>query len=423
MGAWFLFTETVTMARNALLANRMRSVLALLGIVIGVGTVIGMVSLINGFQRSFQQSIQSFGNNTIYIRRIRPGINFNGGVPDSLKQRKAFSVADAEAVLAQAPAVRAISPLKFPFDDLRLSYRDKHTKTTFVYGTNESYLVTHGYDLARGRFFTAQEVRTRANVVVLGKDTREALFGDAAGLGRVVHIHGIPFTVIGEFEVKGKFLGNNFDEVACVPHTVVDKYWAAPASAPIWFPKRGELFLDAIAISPQQNELAMKQISEVLRVRRHLRSNKRDDFVVFSDDAFMSLYESVTKVIVLVLSAISCISLFVGGIGVMNIMLVSVTERTREIGVRKAMGAPRRAILLQFLIEAVLLTAGGGALGILLGAGVSGAVHATGALPTYVSGWSVVLGLGFSALVGVFFGLYPAVRASRLDPVDSLRYE
>jgi putative ABC transport system permease protein len=158
-------------------------------------------------------------------------------------------------------------------------------------------------------------------------------------------------------------------------------------------------------------------------VRRHLPSNKMNDFVIFSDDAFLSLYQTVTGGIVALMTLISSISLLVGGIGVMNIMLVAVTERTREIGVRKALGAPRRAILLQFLIEAILLTAGGGVIGVLLGATVSFIVRAATPLPTYVSGWSVVTGLGFSALVGVFFGLYPAMRASRLDPVESLRYE
>jgi putative ABC transport system permease protein len=418
-----LIRETFTMARSALVANRLRSALALLGIVIGVGTVIAMVALINGFQRSFQQSIQSIGNNTIYVRRIRPGVHFNGDIPDSLKQRRAFNMDDARAILAHAPAVRAIAPFKFPYSDIRLSYHEKLTKTTFLYGTNEAYLVTHGYDLSRGRFFTQEEVQNRANVVVLGKDTREALFADASGLGQTVHLNGIPFTVIGEFEVKGKMLGNNFDEVASVPYTVVDKYWAAPSTAPPWFPKKGELFLDAIATSPAESELAMKQISEVLRVRRHLPSNKMNDFVIFNDDAFLSLYQTVTGGITALMLLISCISLLVGGIGVMNIMLVAVTERTREIGVRKALGAPRRAILLQFLIEAILLTAGGGLLGVLMGAGVSLLVKSVTPLPTFVSPGSVVLGLGVSTVVGVFFGLYPAMRASRLDPVESLRYE
>jgi putative ABC transport system permease protein len=419
----FLLRETFTMARSALVANRLRSALALLGIVIGVGTVIGMVSLINGFQRSFQRSIQSFGNNTIYIRRIRPGISFSDGVPDSLKQRKAFTVEDARAILAQAPAVRSIAPFKWPFNDLTLSCRGRSTRAGFVFGTNEAYLVTHSYDLSGGRFFTQEEVRSNANVVVLGKDTREALFGTAGGVGKTIRIGGIPFTVIGEFEPKGKFLGNNFDEVACIPYTSVDKYWAAPSDAPPWFPKKGELFLDAIAVSPDQSEEAMRQISEILRVRRHVPSNKLNDFVVFSDDAFLSLYNTVTGGIVALMTLISSISLIVGGIGVMNIMLVAVTERTREIGVRKALGAPRRAILLQFLLESVLLTAGGGALGILLGAGVSWLVRAMTPLPTFVSPWSVVTALMFSAVIGIFFGLYPAMRASRLDPVDSLRYE
>jgi len=419
----FLLRETFRMAGHALVANRLRSMLALLGIVIGVGTVIGMVALVNGFQRSFQQSIQSFGNNTIYIRRIRPGIHFSGGIPDSLRQRKAFTMDDAAAILERAPAVKAIAPFKWPWQDIRVSHLDRQSRGVFCYGTDEHYLTTHGYDLARGRFFTTEEVIRRANVVVLGKDTREALFKDRAGLGERVHVNGIPFTVIGEFESKGRMLGNNFDAVAAVPYTTIDKYFPAPNDAPPWFPKRGELFLDAIATTPEQSDLAQKQIIEVLRIRRHLPSNKNNDFVVFTDDAFLSLYNALTGGIFALMTLIASISLLVGGIGVMNIMLVAVTERTREIGVRKAMGAPRRAILSQFLLESIVLTVVGGILGIGLGAGISWIIHAASKLPTYVSLWSVLTGIFFSTAVGLFFGLYPAMRASRLDPVDSLRYE
>src|SRR5438552_1060915 len=269
----FLLGETLGMAGGALFANRLRSLLALLGIVIGVGTVIGMVALINGFQRSFQQSIRSLGSNTIYIRRIRPGFQINGQVPDSLKQRRAFGMDDAHAILEQCPAVRAVSPWKFPYDGIRLSYREKKTKITFVYGTNQDHLLTHGYELSKGRFFTEQECERRANVVVLGPDTREALFANLNPIGRTVHVGGIPFTVIGEFEAKGKLLGENFDEVAVVPYTVIDKYFAAPDDAPPWFPKRGELFLDAIATSPAQSDEAQREITDVLRVRRHVPSN------------------------------------------------------------------------------------------------------------------------------------------------------
>ena len=419
----FMLRETFGMAARALVANRLRSALALLGIVIGVATLIGMVALINGFQRSFQQSIQSFGNNTIYIRRIRPGIHFGGDVPDSLKQRRAFNMADAEAILDKCPAVRAIAPFKWPFADIKLSYRGKTTRSTFCFGTNEHYLTTHGYDLARGRFFTEEEVRRNADVVVLGKDTREHLFKDGSGLGERVHIGGRPFTVIGEYEPKGRMLGNNFDEVATIPYTTIDKYFPVPQDAPIWFPKRGELFLDAIAVSPEMSDVAQQQIIETLRIRRHLPSNKANDFVVFTDDAFLALYNAITGGVFALMALISSIALLVGGIGVMNIMLVAVTERTREVGVRKALGAPRRAILTQFLVEAVVLTAAGGVLGILLGAGISWAINAVSKMPTYVSLWSVVTAILFSAIVGIFFGIYPAMRASRLDPVDSLRYE
>src|SRR5882672_4082511 len=389
-----LLRETLFMASRALVANRLRSVLALLGIVIGVGTVIGMVALINGFQRSFAQSIQSFGNNTIYIRRIRPGIQFSGGVPDSLKQRRAFTIDDAEALRERCPSLKAIAPFKWAWSDITLGYRGRTARSTFTYGTNENYLITHGYDLARGRFFTQEEVVRRQNVVVLGKDTREAVFKDASGLGERVHLNGLPFTGIGEFEKKGRMMGNNFDLVAAIPYTTIDKYFPVPNDATPWFPKRGELFLDAIATNPELSDQAKREIINVLRIRRHLPSNKNNDFVVFTDDAFLSLYNAVTGGIFALMALISSISLFVGGIGVMNIMLVAVTERTREIGVRKALGAPRKAILTQFLIEAVLLTAAGGAVGVLLGAGISWLVRTATPLPTFVSVWSVIMGLG-----------------------------
>ena len=423
MSAWRLFRETPRIARQALTANRMRSLLALLGIVIGVATVIAMVSLINGFQRSFQKGIQSFGSNTIYVRTFRPGVSFSGQIPDSLRKRHAFTMEDAAAIRERAPAVAAVSPIKIAAADIRLSYRDKTTKTTTVFGSDDGLLRTRGFDLSRGRYYTAEEVVHRANVVVLGRDTHDALFSDAAGLGETVRLNGIPFTVIGEFEAKGKFLGNNFDEIATIPWTVADKYWAPGPNAPFWMTKKGEVFLDAVPVDEEHTDLAILQIKTVLRLQRHVPANRAEDFEVFSDDAFLTLYNTITGGIVALMMLISSIALLVGGIGVMNIMLVAVTERTREVGVRKALGAPRRAILLQFLIEAVILTAVGGLLGIGLGASVASGVRALSGLPTYVSAVSVIAGVVVSTGVGVFCGLYPAMRASRLDPVEALRYE
>src|SRR5262245_24980501 len=301
----------------------MRTLLALLGIVIGVATVIAMASLVNGFQRAFERGVQSFSNNTIYIRTFRPGVVFGGHLPDSLRRRRGFTPEDAHAIRERAPAVAAVSAIKGAWADIRLSRGHRRTRITQTFGAEEGLLRTRGMDMAAGRFFTAEELTRRANVVVLGKDTRESLFLDGSGVGHTVHLNGIPFTVIGEFEAKGKFLGENLDEMACVPWTVVDKYWQTPPNAPPWFSKKGEVFLDATPISPELTETAMNQVRAVLRVQRHIPSNRADDFEVFSDDVFLSLYRSITGGIVAIMLLISSVALLVGGIGVMNIMLVA----------------------------------------------------------------------------------------------------
>jgi putative ABC transport system permease protein len=420
-----LLVETLRMAVRALAANRLRSLLALLGIVIGVATVIGMVALVVGFQRSVADSIRSMGSNTIYIHRIRPQVGVGGpDIPDSLKQRKAFSVEDGQAIMAGAPAVLAVTTIVFNFgSELRVGYRGKWTRGTNVYGTDDNYLVVHGYDIGRGRFQTPQDVSRRANVVVLGPSTTEKLFGNRSPLGRTVRIGDISFTVVGEFTAKGKMFGSDLDNSAALPYTTMSKYFAAPDDAPPWVPRRGEVFLHAVAVSPERNDEAEKQIIDILRVRRHLASNKPNNFAVFTDESIVSMVNAITGGILVVMVLISGVSLLVGGIGVMNIMLVAVTERTHEIGIRKAVGARGSAILAQFLIEAILLTAIGGVTGILVGWAIAAAVKAVTPLSTYVSPWSVIVGLLFSAAVGLFFGAYPAMRAARLDPVESLRYE
>ena len=422
MGPGALLRETFRIARHALAANLLRTLLALLGIVIGVATVIAMVSLINGFRRSFERGIQSFSSNTIYIRPFRPGLFF-AGFPDSLARRRPFTMDDAAAILERAPDVVAISPVKLFEGDLRLEHGGRATRGTQTFGTDDGFLRTRGFDIETGRFFTPEEVRRRASVLVLGRDTHESLFHDASGIGRTVRIGGMPFTVIGIFGAKGRFLGSNLDDVACLPWTAGDKFWAPSPGAPPWFAKKGLVWLDAVPVSSDRTQAAIQQIRAVLRLRRHLPLDRADDFEVFSDDALLAIYQTITGGISALMLIISSIALLVGGIGVMNIMLVAVTERTREIGIRKALGAPRRAILLQFLLEAMLLTVAGGALGILLGAGVSFTVRAVTDLPTFVSLGSVLLATFVATSVGIFFGLYPAMRASRLDPVDALRYE
>jgi putative ABC transport system permease protein len=411
--------EIVKMSLGALRANKLRSGLTVLGVIIGVATVIGMVSLIQGLDRSMARQIQAFGTNVIYIRKFKPQV-YVGGFPDSLRRRAGFVPEDKEAILTRCPAVRSVSAINFVDEPPTLRWRKKRSRPTFTVGTDEAYQETSGMGMERGRFFTAEEVRRRSPVCVLGQDTYKALFETSDPLGATVRIGRVGFTVIGVLEPRGRFLGQNQDELAMIPYTTLAKHYPNGAGA---FLKRGEVMLNASAMGPETVGPAIDQITDVLRARRGLRSNQENNFAVITSDALLELYHQITGATYFAMILIASIALLVGGIGVMNVMLISVTERTKEIGLRKALGARRGAILWQFLCEAMTVSGMGGAIGIALGLLIAKLVDLLTPLPSAAPLWSVVVAFGFSLAVGLFFGMYPAVRAASLDPVEALRFE
>jgi len=413
--------EIVVMSLRSLRSHRMRSLLTTLGVVIGVGTVVAMASIIQGFNRTVQSSISSFGSHTIYVRKFAPGF-FAGGFPDSLRHRHAFTPDDARAIRRLCPDVQDVAIIGF-VEAARLRYRDRTTRQVQLIGANPAIQTVNVYDPWLGRFFTEEEVQHRAQVIVLGKTVRDALFTNDRFVGKTVRLNGIPFSVIGEIEPKGRSLFSNPDEYVTVPYTTMEKYFPPPEDAPFYVPQRGEYYLNVLAVSPERTGAALDEVREVLRIRRGLRARDPDNFAVFTSEALTELYDQLTGATYAVMTLISSIALLVGGIGVMNIMLVAVTERTREIGLRKALGAPNVTVLFQFLIEAATLTAVGGVIGIAGGAGVAQVVRAVSGLPAFTPLWAVLVAFFFSVLVGLFFGLYPAFRASRLDPVEALRWE
>jgi len=416
-----LAVPVLRMALEAVRAHGLRSWLTTLGVVIGVATVVAMVSIIQGFDRTVAGSITSFGSHVIYVRKVRPGA-FNPDLIDSVRRTPAFTDEDAEAIRRLCPDVRAVTVMGF-IDQISIEYRGRSTTGVQVLGVDPYVQEVNAYDPWMGRFFTQEEVRRRAQVVVLGRDVRETLMPSGDPIGKTIHLNGVPFEVVGELAPKGKTLFFNPDEIINIPYTTLTKFFPPGPDAMFFVPKAGEYYLNAVAVSPERTAQALDEIAELLRRRRGLHSGRPDNFAIFTEEALAELYHQLTGATYVVMLLISSIALVVGGIGVMNIMMVSVTERTREIGIRKALGAPRATILLQFLLEAMMLTAFGGTIGIALGAGVAQAVRAFSGLPAWTPWWSVAVAFLFSVSVGIFFGLYPAMRASRLDPVDSMRYE
>jgi len=435
---WTLVGEVIRMAMETLRTNKMRSALTVLGVVIGVMSIVGMTALVRGLDSSLRESIQELGPRTIFIARFS-GLSFGSGESFlKLMRRPNLTVEDAKA-LEKLPSVEVVD-ISFgtggPPTLERVSYRGQRTKQLSVIGTSEHYPDVAAVKLDLGRYFSRVEVDRQRRVAVLGQTPYQVLFGYAGidPLGKNVRIGATEYTVIGVSALRPSPGGFNAgqDDVIVIPQSAYRRQFGIKGvSMPFGRggggpPGGGSIQSMLIGIVPREGisqPQAMADIEETMRVRHGLTLDTPNDFDLLTQDAILKIFDQISNATFLALIVISSIALLVGGIGVMAIMMISVTERTREIGVRKALGARQWELLLQFLAEAAFLTSVGGLIGVALGAGIGVAVHFLTGFPLSLPWWAFAIGMGFSASVGIFFGMYPAVKASRMDPIDALRYE
>ncbi|HUR79407.1 MAG TPA: ABC transporter permease [Thermoanaerobaculia bacterium] len=410
--------ENVRFAAIALSSHKLRSSLTVLGIVIGVTTVISMVSIIEGFNNSVVKNFQSFGATLVQFQKFDPRFG-PGERDDSERQRKNLTYEDALALKAQCPSMLAVSPERYTFAggmNIDVHYNGKTGSPDALIGTIDEYPIANNHFVTEGRFLSDGDVRRSAPVTVLGYELAKALFPMSDPIGKVVTIVGRKYLVVGVMEKQGSTMFESTDLHVYLPLTTFDSH----------FPEIKRDRGVNIATVPKKPEWVDRIVEEgtaVLRVRRKVPFNKPNDFGIMTPDKLIGNFRAITGGITLAMIFISSIALLVGGVGVMNIMLVSVTERTREIGIRKAIGAVRRDIVQQFLTEAMTLAGIGGAIGVALGLGIALIVRSMELLPTSTPLWSILIGLGVSVSIGLFFGIYPAYKAARLDPVEALRYE
>ena len=404
--------STIRISFRALRVNKMRSALTMLGIIIGVGAVIAMIAVGTGASRRIAEQISSMGSNLLMIL---PGATTSGGVRMGAGTQPTLTMADAEAILKECPAVSDVAPILSGVAQIVYGHQNW---STGVVGTTPGMLNVRDWPLASGRPFTQQDVKSATKVCLLGQTVVENLFGDMDPVGQIIRIKKIPFTVVGVLSSKGQSpQGQDQDDTIYVPVTTAQKKLFGTT-----FPGMVRIIMVKGRSADTLSE-AEKQITELLRQRHRIGPKQENDFTVRNLTQFMQTAEQSTKVMTLLLGAIASVSLLVGGIGIMNIMLVSVTERTREIGIRMAIGAKTWDIRLQFIIEALILSLIGGIAGIIMGISGSKIITLLAGWSTVVSPFSVVIAFGFSGLVGIFFGFYPAYKASLLDPIEALRYE
>ncbi len=404
-----MFWESILIAFQGLKANKMRSVLTMLGIIIGVAAVIAMVSIGMGVREKVESSIASLGSNLIIVT---PGAASTSGSKQAAGSGITLTEKDAQAISREISGVSAVAPT------VSRQYQvvfGNQNWTTSIQGSTPDILTVRSFKVQEGSFFTNQDVETRSRVAVLGKTVADNLFGGINPVGQTIRINKAPFRVIGVLESKGQSAGGmDQDDTIIVPLTTAQERLM------------GITYIQNINVQANNTDIidqVQNDITALLRARHRLVGNTPDDFTVRNMVAVMATASETTGTITLLLANIAAISLVVGGIGIMNIMLVSVTERTREIGIRKALGARYTDILLQFLVEAIVIGVTGGLIGIAIGIGASYAISMIAGWNTVVSSLAIVLSFSFSVLIGLFFGIYPARKAALLDPIEALRYE
>ncbi len=401
-----LFWTIIKVALKSLLANKLRTFLAMLGIIIGVGSVISMLAIGAGAQKQVMERIASMGTNLLIVHPAQRGIR---GVMSDTSQR--LKLEDAKAILEKVPGVFQVAPVVRGSSQIK--YFNKNIKTSVI-GSSMTYFPIRNYIIEKGRSFAEDEVDRMARVAVIGPTTSENLFGEKSPVGEKVKIKGINFSIVGVTKAKGSQGWRNPDDQVTVPYTTAMKQLF------------GLDYIQEIDIQAEDNAVLgkiQKESTVILRRQHGLVEAMPDDFHFHNQAEIVETASEVTRTFTFLLGGIACISLIVGGIGIMNIMLVTVTERTREIGVRKAIGAKNRDILLQFLIEAIILSCLGGIIGVSIGISAAQMIEKWTQFVTVAKLSSILLALSFSAAVGIFFGYYPARRAAQLDPIEALRYE
>jgi len=402
-----LFWTTIKASLKSLLASAMRSFLAMLGIIIGVAAVISMLAIGTGAKKGIMDRVTAMGTNLLVVR---PGQSGSQGVKTGTMQT--LSLADALAIANEVEGVRQIAPCVG--GNVQLKYMNQNSRLRLT-GTTGTYLPIRDFKVAKGRSFTESETDAHSRVALLGPQTVENLFGVNDPIGQDVKVNGVNFTVVGVLKAKGDQGYFNPDDQILIPYTTAMKQVL------------GLDYLGEVDVQVREGDDVNKVLSGItslLRKRHRLQPATPDDFNIRNQADMIETFNEMAQTFAILLGSIASISLLVGGIGIMNVMLVTVTERTREIGIRKAIGAKERSILLQFLIESMIISGVGGMIGVGLGVAAATAIpYFTTQFVTIVEVQGILLALSFSAVVGVFFGFYPAMRAARLDPVEALRYE
>lgn len=401
-----IYIESVFMAWGSIVSNKMRSLLTMLGIIIGVAAVIALMSIGYGVQNKIEGDISSLGSNTITVTPgtgRKPGIRAAAGSMQTLTYKDYLAIKNLPNIVYAAPLVSTSY----------LVVSGNKNWTTRVYGCTRDYATLSSLSVAEGRFWTNKEYNARARVCIIGKTVANGLFGEESPIGQKIRINGNPFTVIGELEEKGYSFMDQDDRIL-IPFTTVQERMMHIT------------YVNNIVISSDNaNDLSQieSDVTNLLRTRHRIQTGKEDDFSIQNSQDLMETMKSTTQTLTIFLGSIAAISLLVGGIGIMNIMLVSVTERTREIGIRKALGATYNMIIVQFLIESVTVSVAGGLIGVITGIAISKAIPMVSSLPTVLSVTPIVGSFFFSVFIGLIFGLYPAQKAARLNPIDALHYE